>query len=148
MDTESTLETERTIARERSSEEARQTVLTSRMLIQSMILINGAGVVTVLGFFGARGEAEFRPAMLPIVVLLFCLGIFAAVFAGLYLRRTNQALAEFWELKSYPESNERQEAAGQHRRQVNRSKQWSTGLIVCSEICFLVASISLAISLM
>ncbi len=135
------------IARERSSEEARQTVLTSRMLIQSMILINGAGVVTVLGFFRAHTDVVLHPATVPIIVLLFCLGIFTAVFAGLYLRRTNQAWAEFWELKSYPESSERQQAAGQLRQQVNRSKQWSTGLIVCSEMFFLVASVSLAISL-
>jgi hypothetical protein len=147
METEITSATDRSIARERSSEDARQTVLISRMLIQSMILINGGGVLAVLAFFGAHGDVDFRRAMIPMVVLFFCLGIFAAVFAGLYLRRTNQAWSEFWELRSYPDSAERDRAIEVQRQQVIRSKQWSTALIVCSEICFLVASVSLAISL-
>jgi MFS family permease len=144
MDTETML-AERSMARERSSEDARQTVLTSRMLIQSMIIINAAGSLVALGFFGAHGDIDLRRAMIPLVVLLFCVGIFAAVFAGLYLRRTNQAWSEFWELRSYQDKSER--AIETQRQTVIRSKRWSTLLIVGSEICFLVASVVLAVSL-
>jgi hypothetical protein len=38
----------RTIARERSHEEAKQTVTTNRMLVQSLILINGGAAITAL----------------------------------------------------------------------------------------------------
>lgn len=35
-------------------------------------------------------------------ITLYCLGVFTAIFAGLYVRRTTQEWSSFWELKSYP----------------------------------------------
>ena len=135
----------RTIARERSHEEAKQTVATNRMLVQSLILINGGAAITALAFYGAHDLHAPRKLALPLVIILYCLGICIAVFAGLYLRRTNQEWSIFWELESYPEMQEREKAIEAHRQAAMTSKRWLTGLIVFSEICFLVASSGLAI---
>jgi hypothetical protein len=135
----------RTIARERSHEEAKQTVTTNRMLVQSLILINGGAAITALVFYGAHDHPAPRNLALPLVIILYCLGICIAVFAGLYLRRTNQEWCIFWELESYPEMQEREKAIEAHRQAAMTSRRWLTGLIVLSEICFLVASSGLAI---
>jgi hypothetical protein len=66
----------------------------------------------------------------------------------LYLHQaTTQEWSSFWELKSYPDTAERKKAMEGHRRQAMQSKRWSTGLFVFSEVFFLVASLSLALSL-
>jgi hypothetical protein len=135
----------RTIARERSHEEAKQTVATNRMLVQSLILINGGAAITALAFYGAHDLHAPGKLALPLVVILYCLGICIAVFAGLYLRRTTQEWSIFWELESYPDMQEREKARETHRQAAITSKRWLTGLIVFSEICFLVASSGLAI---
>ena len=46
------------LARERSHEEARQTVTVNRMLIQSLVLVNGGAAITVLALYGARRIAN------------------------------------------------------------------------------------------
>jgi hypothetical protein len=137
----------RTIARERSHEEAKQTFATSRMLVQSLILINGGAAIAALAFYGAHELHAQGKLALPLVIILYCLGICIAVFAGLYLRRTNQELSIFWELESYPERQEREKAMEAHRQAAMTSRRWLTGLIVFSELCFLVASSGLAIFL-
>ena len=135
----------RIIARERSHDEAKESVATNRMLVQSLILINGGAAVSVLAFYGAHDlHAPGRQAF-PLVIILYCLGICIAVFAGLYLRRTSQEWSTFWELESYPKMQEREKAIEAHRQSAMTSKRWLTGLIVFSEICFLVASSGLAI---
>jgi hypothetical protein len=137
----------RTIARERSHEEAKQTVATNRMLVQSLILINGAAAIAALTFYGSHDLHAQGKIAFPLVIILYCLGICIAVFAGLYLRRTTQEWSIFWELESYPERQEREKAMEAHRRAAMTSRRWLTGLIVFSEICFLVASSGLAIFL-
>jgi hypothetical protein len=135
------------LARERSHEEARQTVAVNRMLIQSLVLVNGGAAIVVLASYGARTAAGLgrSPVLLP--VILYCLGVFAAIFAGLYVRRTTQEWSSFWEIKASPEIIGQERSAEAHRGQAIKSKRWSTGLLVISEILFLVASLSLAASL-
>jgi hypothetical protein len=48
----------RILARERSHEDARQTVATNRMLVQALVVINGAGAITVLAYYGAPQHPE------------------------------------------------------------------------------------------
>ena len=44
----------RILARERSHEDARQTVATNRMLVQSLVVINGGAATTALASYGAH----------------------------------------------------------------------------------------------
>jgi hypothetical protein len=41
----------RILARERSHEDARQTVATNRMLVQSLVIINGAAATAALAYY-------------------------------------------------------------------------------------------------
>jgi hypothetical protein len=50
----------RVLARERSHEEARQTVATNRMLVQTLVMINGVGAVAILAFYGIRRSKRPR----------------------------------------------------------------------------------------
>jgi hypothetical protein len=133
------------LARERSHEDARQTVSINRMLVQSLVIINGAAAIVGLAYYGAHAGASKSAALLTI--FLYCLGVFTAIFAGLYVRRTTQEWSSYWELKSYGELAEREKVVAVHRQQAITGKRWSTGLLVCSEVFFLAASLSLAISL-
>ncbi len=135
------------LARERSHEEARQTVATNRMLIQSLVLINGGAAIAVLAYLGVHSASGAGKSAVLLTIILYCLGVFTAIFAGLYVRRTTQEWSSFWELKSYPEIIGQEKVVEGHRYQAIRSKRWSTGLLVCSEVFFLVASLSLALSL-
>ena len=147
MDSQTLEDAHRILARERSHEDARQTVETNRMLVQSLIMINGGGAMTVFVYFGAHSPSgPERPAVL-LTIILYCLGVFTAVFAGLYVRRTTQESSSFWEFKSYPEMVERERVIERHRKQAIRSKRWSAGLLVSSEVFFLAASLCLAMSL-
>src|SRR6516165_11744726 len=138
----------RILARERSHEDARQTVATNRMLVQALVVINGAGAITVLAYYGAahNPSGPGKPAVL-LTIILYCLGVFTAVFGGLYVRRTTQEWSSFWELKSYPDMAEQGRVIEGHRRQAIRSKRWSTALLAFSEVFFLAASLCLAMSL-
>jgi hypothetical protein len=51
----------RIIARERSHDEAKESVATNRMLVQSLILINGGAAVSALAFYGAHDLGLFFP---------------------------------------------------------------------------------------
>jgi hypothetical protein len=135
----------RIIARERSHDEAKGAVVTNRMIVQSLILINGGAAVSALAFYGAHELHAPGKQAFSLLIILYCLGICVAVFAGLYLRRTSQEWSIFWELESYPKMQEREKAIEAHRQSAMTSKRWLTGLIVFSEICFLVASSGLAI---
>src|ERR1700751_4226482 len=137
----------RTLARERSHEDARQTVATNRMLVQSLVIINGGAAIAVLAYCGAHNASGPGKSVTLLTIILYCLGVFTATFAGLYVRRTTQEWSSFWELKSYPEMEKREKAIETHRQQATMGKRWSTGLLVFSELCFLVASLSLAISI-
>src|SRR3984893_15654193 len=137
----------RILARERSHEDARQTVATNRMLVQSLVIINGGAATAVLVYYGAHSASGPGKSAALLTIILYCLGVFAAVFAGLYVRRTTQESSSFWELKSYPDTAEREKVLEAHRQQAIKSKLWSTGLLVFSEVFFLAASLSLAISL-
>jgi hypothetical protein len=147
MDNEIPEDSRQIIARERSRQEAKQTIVTSRMLVQSLVLINGGACIAVLAYYGGRNASDHGKLALPLAIMLYCLGIFTAVFAGLYVRRTSQEWSTFWELKSYPEMEKREKAIEAHRQQATRGKRWSTGLLVLSELCFLAASLCLAISI-
>jgi hypothetical protein len=100
-----------------------------------------------LAYYGAHNA--FGPGKLAalLTIILYCLGVFNPIFAGLYVRRTTQEWSSFWELKSYPDMVEREKVMEGHRQQAIRSKRWSTGLLVFSEVFFLAASLCLAMSL-
>jgi len=138
----------RILARERSHEEARQTVATNRMLVQALVVINGAGAITILAYCGSahNPSGPGKPTVL-LTIILYCLGVFTAVFGGLYVRRTTQEWSSFWELKSYPDMAGRERTIEEHQHQAMRSKRWSTGLLLIAEVFFLAASLSLAMSL-
>jgi hypothetical protein len=137
----------RILARERSHEDARQTVATNRMLVQSLVLINGGAAVVALAYHGVHSPSGSGKLAALLTVILYCLGVFTAIFAGLYVRRTTQEWSSFWELKSYPNVLEEEDVAAGHRQSAIKSKRWSTGLLVFSEVLFLAASLCLAISL-
>src|SRR5271165_1634985 len=137
----------RMLACERGHEEARQTVATNRMLVQSLVIINGGAATAVLAYLGAHNPSGPGKSAALLTIILYCIGVFIALFAGLYIRRTTQEWSSFWELKSYPDTAEREKNMEGHRRQAIQSKRWSTGLLVFSEVFFLVASASLAMSL-
>jgi hypothetical protein len=147
MDNQISEEAYRILARERSHEEARQTVIINRMLVQSLIVINGVAAIAVLAFFGGHSTSGSGKAAVALAIVLYCLGVFASVFAGLYVRRTTQEWASFWELKSYPDPAERESVVERHRRQAIRGKRWSTGLLVSGELLFLAGTLCLALSL-
>jgi len=109
MDNEIPEDACRILARERSHEDARQTVATNRMLVQALVVINGAGAITVLAYYGAahNPSGPEKPAVL-LTIILYCLGVFTAVFAGLYVRRTTQESSSFWEFKSYTDVADRE----------------------------------------
>jgi hypothetical protein len=136
---------DRILARERSHREAGYTMATNRMLVQSLVLVNGGAAIAGLAYYGAHNGPGKLAA--PLTIVLYCLGIFAAMFAGLYVRRTTQESSSFWALKSYPNTAEREKVLEAHRLQAIKSKRWSTGLLVFSEVFFLAASLSLATSL-
>jgi hypothetical protein len=147
MDNEGSESPYRILARERSHEDARQTVATNRMLVQSLVLINGGAATAVLAFYGAHTSSGSGKSAALAAIILYCLGVFTAIFGGLYVRRTTQEWSSFWELKSYPEMEEREIVMEAHRREAIRSKRWSTGLLVGSEVFFLIASLSLAMAI-
>lgn len=137
----------RILARERSHENARQTVATNRMLVQSLIIINGGAATAVLAFHSAPNASGQAKLAALLTIILYCLGVFSAVFAGLYVRRTTQEWSSFWELKSYTDMAGNDKVMEGHRQQAIRSKRWSTGLLVFSELLFLAASLCLVLSL-
>jgi hypothetical protein len=147
MDSEFSENPYRLLARERSHEEARQTDATNRMLVQSLIIINGIAATGVVSFYASRNVSGSGKLVVILSVILYCLGVFSAVFAGLYVRRTTQEWSSFWEYKSYPDGAEREEVMEGHRKQAIKSKRWSTGLLVSGEVFFLAASLFLASSL-
>jgi len=147
MDNQISEEPYRILARERSHENARQTVATNRMLVQSLVIINGVAVTVVLAYYAVHNSAGPGKLAVVLTTIFYCLGVFTAVFAGLYVRRTTQEWSSFWELKSYPDMADRERVIERHRRQAMRSKGWSTGLLVFSEIFFLAASLCLATSM-
>jgi hypothetical protein len=110
MDHQFTEDPYRILARERSHEDARQTVATNRMLVQSLVIINGGAAIAVLACYGAHNVSGSGKSAAPLTIILYCLGVFTAVFAGLYVRRTTQEWSSFWELKSYPDMPEREKS--------------------------------------
>jgi hypothetical protein len=139
----------RILARERSHEDARQTVSTNRMLVQSLVIINGGAATAVLACYGAHNASGPGKSVALLTIILYCLGVFIYCHfrPGLYVRRTTQEWSSFWELKSYPDMAEREKVMEGHRQQAIRSKRWSTRLLVFSEVFFLAASLSLTMSL-
>src|SRR6202011_3480116 len=126
----------RILARERSHEDARQTVATNRMLVQSLVIINGGAAIAGLAYYGAHNASGPGKLAALLTTILYCLGVFTAIFAGLYVRRTTQEWSSFWGLKFYPEMGGGERGMEGHRLQAIRSKRWSTGLLVFSEVFF------------
>src|ERR1700680_766407 len=93
----------RILARERSHEDARQTVATNRMLVQSLVLINGGAATAALAYYGAHNASGPGKSAALLTIVLYCLRVFTAIFAGLYVRRTTQKWSSYSELKSYPD---------------------------------------------
>jgi len=82
----------RILARERSHADARQTVATNRMLIQSLVIINGGAATAVLAYYGAHNASGPGKLAALLTIILYCLGVFNAIFAGLYVRQTGKQL--------------------------------------------------------
>jgi hypothetical protein len=137
----------RALARERSHEEARQTVITNRMLVQTLVIINGVAAVAILAFHGIRTTGNSDRSTLLLSIILYSIGIFTAIFAGLYIRRASQESALFWQLKSYQDVTTHQHEAEKHLRQMIRSKRWLTILLIVSEFFFLTGCLASAISI-
>jgi hypothetical protein len=137
----------RILARERSHEDVRQTVATNRMLVQNLVLINGGAAIAALAYYGAHNPSGPGKSAALLTIILYCLGVFTAVFAGLYVRRTTQEWSGFGEHKAYPDMAEHGSVMEVHREHAVRSKRRSAGLLISSEVLFLVASLCLAISL-
>src|ERR1700726_5328267 len=137
----------RILAREPRHEDARQAVATNRMLVQSLVIINGGAATAALAYYGAHNTSGPGKSAAPLTIILYCLGVFTAIFAGLYVRRTTQEWSSYWELKSYPDMAEREKIMEGHRQQAIRGKRRWTGLLRFSEVFFLAASLCLAMSL-
>jgi hypothetical protein len=147
MDNQIAEENYRILARERSHQDASQTVATNRMLVQCLVIVNGGAATAALAYYGAHTASGPGKSAALLTIMLYCLGVFTAIFAGLYIRRTTQEWSSFWELKSYPEMAEREKVVEGHRHQAIGSKRWSTGLLISSEVFFLAASLCLAMTL-
>jgi Na+/proline symporter len=147
MDNQITEDPYRILARERSHEDVRQTVATNRMLVQSLVFLNGGAAIAALACYGAHNPSGSGKSAALLTIILYCLGVFTAVFAGLYVRRTTQEWSSFWEIKSYPDMAEHESIMEGHREHAIRSKRRSAGLLISSEVMFLVASLCWAISL-
>jgi hypothetical protein len=117
------------------------------MLVQSLVIINGGAATAVLAYYSVHNASGVGKVAALLTIILYCLGVFTAIFAGLCVRRTTQEWSSFWELKSYPDMAEPERVMEGHRRQAIRSKRWSTGLLVFSEVFFLAASLCMAMSL-
>jgi hypothetical protein len=135
------------LARERSHEDARQTVATNRMLVQSLVLVNGGAAIASLAYYSAHAPSGLGRFAALFTIILYSVGVFTAVFAGLYVRRTTQEWSSFWELRSYPDAAEHASVIEVHRRHAVRSKRWSAGLLISSEVFFLAGNLCLIISL-
>ena len=72
----------RILARERSHEDARQTVATNRMLVQSLVIINGGAATAALAYSGAHNASGPGNSAALLTIILYCLGVFTAIFAG------------------------------------------------------------------
>ena len=57
MDNQISEDPYRILARERSHEDARQTVATNRMLVQSLVIINGVAATAALAYYGAHNTS-------------------------------------------------------------------------------------------
>jgi hypothetical protein len=68
----------RILARERSHEDARQTVATNRMLVQSLVIINGGAAIAVLAYYGAHNASGPGKSAALLTIILYCLGVFTA----------------------------------------------------------------------
>jgi hypothetical protein len=60
----------RILARERSHEDVRQTVATNRMLVQSLVIINGGAATAALAYYGAHnGPVPGKSAAFLTIIL-------------------------------------------------------------------------------
>ena len=63
-----------TSARERSHEDARQTVATNRMLVQSLVIINGGAATAALAYYGAHNTSGPGKSAALLTSVLFVSG--------------------------------------------------------------------------
>ena len=61
----------RTLARERSHEDARQTVATNRMLVQSLVIVNGGAAIAALAYYGAHNASGPGKSVTLLTIILF-----------------------------------------------------------------------------
>jgi len=62
----------RILARERSHEDARQTVATNRMLVQSLVIINGGAATAALAYYGAHNASGPGKSVALLTIILYC----------------------------------------------------------------------------
>jgi hypothetical protein len=127
--------------------ESRYSECPRQYAFRSELRNNGGAATAVLAYYGTHNASGPGKSAALLTIILYCLGVFTSIFAGLYARRTTQEWSSFWKLKSYPDVAERAKVMEAHRQRAIRSKRWSTGLLVFSEIFFLAASLCLAMSL-
>ena len=110
-------------------------------------IINGGAATAVLAHLGAHNLSGPGKSATILTIVLYCLGVFTAMFAGLYIRRTTQELSSFWELKSYPDLSEREKVIEGHRQQATGVSHSQPGCLCLVRSSFLAASLCLAMSL-
>ena len=110
-------------------------------------IINGGAATAVLAHLGAHNLSGPGKSATILTIVLYCLGVFTAMFAGLYIRRTTQELSSFWELKSYPDMSEREKVMEGHRQQATGVSTSQPGCLCLVRSSFLAASLCLAMSL-
>ena len=80
----------RILARERSHEDARQTVATNRMLVQSLVIINGGAAIAVLAYYGAHNASgPGKSAALLMIILYFLRDLYCHICRS--LRQANNS---------------------------------------------------------
>jgi len=58
--------------------------------VQSLVIVNGGAATSVLAYYGAHNASGPGKSTALLTIFLYCLGVFTAIFAGLYVRRTTQ----------------------------------------------------------
>ena len=74
MDNQISEDPYRILARERSHEDARQTVATNRMLVQSLVIINGVAATAALAYYGAHNTSGPGKSAALLTIIFYCLG--------------------------------------------------------------------------
>jgi hypothetical protein len=119
------------------------------MLVQSLEIINGGAALAVLAYHGAHNASgSGKSAALLTIILYFSVSgsllPYSPVFTSGEQLKNRQVSGNLSLTPTWPSGKKVMEG---YQQQAIRSKRWSTGLLVFSEVFFLAASLCLAMSL-